>query len=790
VWSGARPNRANASASEQSARGARWWGVSGGAAAALPPIVSDGTAGPGIGYGRTPVPGSLLRSRHKLLAFAFSLALSATSVACRPGPPVAPTWEGKGPVGEKELPLAAAHFVFSRPSTPGRTELARPLADRLLIRARGLLASGRERAGLASLRLAAMIVRTNKVAPETLSNDAVLAFDSAVAGPAARGEEGPAIGMYLFWSVARPADPKPKAHLDALAKWTGSPSDFPPSALVSISREAMRRTEALAYSPTDSDRAAADKSLVEWMDQVVAFKEGERTPARYADEVYAAVLGYRTAGVRLVIGHLRDGDVQGAIDAISSPQTQGFVPDALRRALLDAGSTPNVDGYEQILASLMANAKLEGLEEPISDAVLGTAIAGTGEYPQSSVIAEVVARGLFIAGSGDAAPAILAHALLGTKDDPRRPPAKDLGRAIAVSAAAIRDYADRDDYEAARRTYSATEPLLVAADRIGGVTPSPAMAKTLMGLIEGEAGRPVVATGLFNEALAVEPLATAFAGRARIEAARNDLVSARASIDKALGAKGTEGEPALQSDLWTLSGDYARRAGDANAARNAYEHALKLLVPMRASAKGGTAVEIGARLATIFARYEGAEAKEDEAATYADTAATSGDSRALARLSMVRFLRAVRTVNASRAKAAFRRSVDLGLPMEEQVRAAILARAVGKRANLADDPDLTKVLTTAAAKDDQAGRLAKYALGQLDAATLVAKAGSPRHTLTARFAIAIVTWGTGGLEPARKDLDAVAHSDVIGSVESELALDILEPAKGAIPGSPKGVPGL
>jgi len=719
------------------------------------------------------------------LVLAFSFAIAASSVACRPSPPVAPTWEGKSgaPIADKDLPLAAAHYVFSRPGTPGRTELARPLAERLLIRSRGLFAAGRERAGLASVRLAAMIVRTNKVAPESLSNDAVIAFDAAVSGPASRGEEGPSIGMYLFWSVARPGDAKPKAHLDALAKWTGSPSDFPPSALVSIARESIRRSEALAYSPTAADRPASDKALVEWMGQVVAFKEGERTPARYADEVYSAVLGYRTAGVRLTIGHLRDGDVQGAVDAISPPETQGFVPDGLRRALLDAGATPSVDGYEQVLGSLLANAKLEGLEEPISDAVLGTAITATGDYPQSGVIAEVVARGMFISGSGDAAPAILAHALLGTKDDPRRPPAKDLGRALSVSAAAIRDYADRDDYEASRRTYAASEPMLLAADRIGGVTPSTPMVKTLMGLIEGEAGRPAVATALFNDALATESLATAYAGRARIEA-RTDLAAARASLDKALSAKGTDGESALQSDLLMLSGDYARRAGDVNASRSAYERALKLLVPMRAAAKGPGAAEIGARLATIFARFEGAEAKEDEAATYADSAGAS-DSRAVMRLSLTRFLRAVRTVNATRAKAAFRRAIDLGLPAEDQVRAAVLARAISKRANLAEDAEVTKVLTTAAAKDDVAGRLAKLALGQMDVAAVVAKAGSPRHVLTARFVAAIASWGANGLEPARKDLESVARADVIGSVESELALDILEPAKGAIPGTPK-----
>lgn len=729
-------------------------------------------------------------SRH-LLAFTLGLAIASTSIGCHPSAPVAPSWDGRlgAPIAEKDLPLAAAHYSFSRAGTPGRTDLARPLADRLLIRAKALFASGRERAGLAAVRLAAMIIRTNKAAPESLSNDAVSAFEAAVTGPAARGEEGPSIGLYLFWSVARPTDAKPRAHLDALAKWTGSPADFPPSTLVSIARESVRRSEALAYSPTDADRAASDKSLLEWMDQVVAFKEGERTPARYGDEVYSAVLGYRTSGVRLIAAHLRDGDVPGAVEAISAPQTQGFIPDALRRALLDAGATPSIDAYEQVVAALIPNAKLDGMEDAISDAVMGTSLAATGDHPQSGPLPEVVARGFFLAGSGDVAPAVLARALLGTRDDPRRPPAKDLGRAISVSAAAIRDYADREDYDAARRTFTASEPLLLAADRIGGVTPSSAMVKTLMGLVEGEAGRGGAARVFFNEALAVESIATAFAGRARIEAKENDLVAARASIDKALAAKGTEGEPALQADLSILAGDYARRAGDVNTARNAYERALKLLAPMRKDAKGATAAEINARIAGILTRFEGAESKEDEAASFAEAAGAS-DSRALTRLSMMRFLRAIRTQNASRAKEAFRRSRAAALSTEDQVRAAILARAISKRAGLADDGEIMKVLTSAAVRDDAGGRLAKFALGQLDAATLMAKAPTPRRVLSAKLAVALVAWANGGVDAARKDLEAVARAEVIGTIDGELALEVLEPTKGAIPGAPKGIPGL
>ncbi len=735
----------------------------------------------GIGYRRPPVrrPAS-----HRLLAALFGALLLTPALGCRPSAPVAPSWEGAAgaPISEKDLPLAATHYVFSRPGTPGRTELARPLADRLLQRAGASFASGREQSALAAMRLAAMLVRANKAAPEGLSDPAVAVFERAVVGPGARGEEGVAIGMYLFWSVARPADPRPKAHLDALAKWTGSPADFPPSALVTIGREALRRSEALAYAPNDADRPAADKALVDWMDEVVAFKDGQRTPARYGDEVYAAVLGYRTSGVRLVANHLRDGDVNGAIDAIGAPQTESFVPDAIRRALLDAGATPSAEGYEQIIAAMLPAAKLEGLDAAVSDAVLGTALAGIADHQSSTVLAEVAARGLLMAGSGDAAPAILARALLGTRDDPRRPPAKDLGRALAVTSAAILDYADRDDYDAARRTFASAEPLIVAAERIGGVSPSPAMLKTRMGKVEGEAGKPAVARKLFDDAIAAEPLATALAGRARLEAREGNLAAARASIAKALSSGGIEGEPALEADLRILAGDYARLAGDAAAARTEYERGLKLLASLGKQAKGASAAEVFARVVTVLVRFEGAAEREDDAAALAETA--GGDARAVSRVIFTRFLRALRTVDVSRAKALFRRAGEVGLSQEEQVRAAILARAILKRAGRPDDSDVSRALTQAAAKDDAAGRLARVALGQLDVATATAKAGSPRRELDLRFAAAISKWGASGLAAAKPDLEAIASADVVGAMQSELAREVLDPSKGVLPGAP------
>jgi hypothetical protein len=158
---------------------------------------------------------------------------------------------------------------------------------------------------------------------------------------------------------------------------------------------------------------------------------------------------------------------------------------------------------------------------------------------------------------------------------------------------------------------------------------------------------------------------------------------------------------------------------------------------------------------------------------------------------MLRFLRPLRTLDAKRARATFRRALDLGLPDAEQVTAALIARAVGKRAGLADDADVTKALTTAAAKDDSAGRLARFGLGQIDANTLVQKAGSPRKVVAAKLAIALQSWAANA-PSAKSDLEAVAHADVVPAIESELAIELLEPAKGSIPGvvAPKTVAGL
>lgn len=721
-------------------------------------------------------------------AWSSALAVSLVGVAaagCRPNAPVAPTYAFRpgAPVEETDVPLALAHYTFSAPAAPGRTQLAKPLADRLMVRAGRMLLEGRERTALASLRLASTLLRVNKVGPELLSDPAVSVLDRAVLGPAARGEDGAALGLYGLWALARPNDPKPKPHLEALDVWTSAPADFPKSPLVTAGRVAMRKNDAFVYTPNDKGGAEAEQALLEWMDRVVAFKEGERVQARYVDEVYYAVLGARTAGVRLVARRLRDGDVPGAIEVVGSPQAQGFVPETLRRALLDAGSTPSLDGYTDLVAALLPSIKVETLEEVVADAALGTALAATPDFPQSALLAEVVARGLLLAGSGDAAPAILARSLLGTKEDPRRPSAKDLGRALGISGAAIRDFADREDWDAARRAYLAAAPLVGAADQIGKVEPSGAVLRTLMGVVEGQAGRPGAARTLFDEALAIEPIATAWAGKARLEAREGNLGAAREAMAKALSEKALLSEPGVEADLRLLAGDYARRAGDVAAAQTSYLRALELLQPLRLTSKGNGLAEVQLRIALVHARFEGGVVKEDEAWAAAEAAAT--DAPLLARIVSSRMLRALRTTDAVRAKATFKRALDIGLAPDPLARLAVLVRAVQRRAGVPTDLETEKALMAVSGADTLTGRLARHALGKADAATTLDKVAAGKQAIQAKFYVALVKWGAEGLAAAQADLASVARGEVIGLLESDLALELVETGKGALPGAPK-----
>lgn len=725
-----------------------------------------------------------MRSRLLVASFALLLGLSSlSSVACHTPPAVAPTYEVKSgaPVAEADLPLAFTHYVYSQPSTVGRTGLAKGLAERLFLRARVLFEAGREKSALAAVRLAAGILRANKVDPTVLSDSSIAALDIAVQGPAARGEEGPSMGLYELWQSARPSDPRPKDHLVALSTWAASKQGFP-SALVDLGRDGLRRSEALAYMPTDRDRPIADEALVRWMEQIIAFKDGERTKERYGDEVYWAVLGFHTAGPRLVADHLRDGDLGGAVEAISAPQAQEFVSAPLRRALLDAGATPSTEGYRALLGALIGEMHREPVEEAMSDAILGTALVGAPQYPADPTLAEAIAQGALVSGAGDAAPAVLARALLGTKDDPRRPAAKDVGNALLVTAGAMRAYGDREDYDGARRTYAAAAPLLVAANDVGNVDPSSAMITTLMAQIEGEAGRLDVARKLFDDAISAEPLPTALAGRARLDARDGNLSEARNRVEKALKSKNLEHEPVLHADLLALAGDLARRDGDVQAARAAYEQSLRLLSELKSS-KNVMETDLARRAARVLSRFVEADGKEDVAASIAETA--QNDPTGVSASLMHRFIRAMRGPDAKRARADFRRAMDLGLPAEDLVRAAVLARSIAKRANATPDPDVQHVLATAAAKDDLAGRLARFALGTLDVDTLLGKTATPRHRQHALLVVAMVKWGEGGVAAAKSDLDRVLKEGVLGAVDVDLALEALEPEKGALPGGGK-----
>jgi tetratricopeptide (TPR) repeat protein len=500
--------------------------------------------------------------------------------------------------------------------------------------------------------------------------------------------------------------------------------------------------------------------------------------------MYWAAVGAQAAGDLLVAGHLRDGDVGGAVGAVSELANDGqrkFVHEELRSALFAAGAEPTEEGYAGVIGALLGEAKkIQGLDEPMGDAILGVSLAAVAAHPRSTELAEVLAHGLLFSGAGDAAPAILSHALLGTADDPRRPAAKDLGRALTISASAIRDYADREDFEGARRTYKAASPLLLAADEVGGVSPTSAEVKTLMAIVEGEAGQPTVARSLFDEALAAEALPVALAGRARIDARDGDLGAARARLDKAIASPRFQEDLLIAVDIRTMAGDFARRAGDQAAARGHYEEALRLLAAARA--KGTTAPDVARRAERVYSRFLGMTDKEDDAASVVEA---GNDAKAATYSVLHRFLRALRGPDAPRARVAFRRAMDLGLQGEDLVRAAILARAIAKRANVTPDPDVSKVLTAASAHDDPAGRLARFALGTLDAKTLVAKAGTPRHTLYAKLAIALATWSSGDTAAAKPALEEVARAEILGTLETELALEMLEPDKAVLPGVTK-----
>lgn len=716
-------------------------------------------------------------------------ALGAGALGCHGRGPVAPTYEHRGgaPVSDEELPLATAQYAFSAPKSAARKDLARPLADRLLQRSSRLFARGREAQGLATVRLAAMLLRTQQIAASDLSDPAVAALEAAVNGPAARGEEGTALGLYAFWSTARPADARPKAHLENLYAWSAPQSGV--SFLIEASRDARRKSDALAYTPTIELRTATDAALYRWMDGVILFKdrEGKRALDRYGDEAYAAVTGYRQSGLRLLAGHLRDGDLDGAIEAMDDAKAEGFVPEDLRQALREGGS---VAGYHEIIGTCVKYTKIEGLEEPLGDAILGVGLLGTGEHPTDVTLAEVSARGFLVAGEGDAAPAILARALLGTKDEPRRPGTKELTRALVVTAAALRDFADREDWDAARRTYANAGPILESADKIGGVSGQVAGVRTLVGYLEAEAGRPDLSRSILQASLATEPTAAAYAGLAALDAREGKLAEARAWLDKALAVEGVGIDAALQADVLSDAGDLARRAGEVERARAFYERSLRVLVPLRATAKGAAAAELGRRIARTLAHVEGAADKEDEYATAAESAAN--DPRLLSWTARQRFLRPLRAADPKRARAAFARGVALGLKGTDLVEIAVMLRAIDRRAGLPLDADADKLLRALATKDDAAGKIAKAVLEGGDLGALAASLAEPRQAIAARFALALGKWAGSGPAGARAELLAVVQDVHVGVLEAELAQEALEPATGAIPGdiTSKQVPGL
>ncbi len=712
-------------------------------------------------------------------------ALGVGALGCHGSPAVAPKWVPAAnlrEVRDDELAVAYAEWVM-RGATGARDAIATPIAERLLARAKSQLEGGRERTALVLVRQALSVLRLAHVPPQRLSDAAVSTLAAAVEVVSRTGDEGAASGLYSLWSAARPEDARPRGHLEAIGDWLRDGDRAVRGDLSRKQRELYRASDALPFELDPSRFAAVDRLGADWVGRLQQIRRLDRGGGP-VDPERAEALDYyaRSTAVRLLTHHLRDGDLAAGAALTERPELGPEINGPLRVAISDANASHGGEACAMVLRELSPAARLDGLADAVSDAATGVAFACLPHNAHDAAIAEVAARGELAAGLGDAAVALLARALLGTEDDPRRPAATELGTALTVSANAIREDETREDYASARRAFAAAAPLVSAADDVGAVTPSASAVRALMAQIEGEAGDPTASERLVALALEHEPSAAAHAQRARLARARGDLDGARQAVRSAL-ALDRPTEPLPMAIHRALEGDLARLAGDASQARASYEAALGLLLPLRASLTGPASADVGARIAAIHRHFAGGELLEDAASTMAESAA-SGAPGLTGRLVLGRFARALARLDPKAAKAAFHRALELGVPADERVIGAALARAVSVRAGASVDPTITQEIESISTRDDEAGRLARVALGKEDPAAAMSKARNARRAQQIELVLAAMAWAARAPD-AQAKLLAIAHGKVIGSTAALLAEAMAMPERAFLDGSPK-----
>ncbi|WP_437670952.1 hypothetical protein [Sorangium sp. So ce131] len=728
-----------------------------------------------------------LLPRRRLARGLAALALALSPAACgasgspgAKGPPGAA--EGRvAPVDVRDADFSASLYTIVRDGTPGaqRTGLLVGVIRRQLAHAAARFNAGQPDRGLASVLGALYLVRPGEGRAEMVDAVGERALAGAIERLSPRGDEGRVRALMELRAATLPSGSRARAeideHLAALDRWMKDTRTGGPLEQLGMEQRASVSRALIDSRPESIQRAAA--ATAAWIDRAIEFniefRQGGKRPER--DEAVEAARALESGGASMAALFLRYGDAKGAIEQIDRTSARRVVPPGLYERVKAAASADDAASW-QALASAFAHHEAQerdaetGISQDLLDGALwGTALEAYRRDPLSQDSAALLSQVMIRLGMSEATPLVVGGAL------GDRPSPDALGAALGLVLSALAEEASTDDFDAARRTYSAAGPLLVLADRAarggGGVDPSGARVRSLMASLELRAGNLAAALPLLRAATAAEPTVNGLTVLAMAERQASEPQAALEDVRRALGAPDARSAPLEVIQAHLLAFELHRDAGTQDRAKESLDAALSAALDARQRARDpGAKARVERMLARILDGY--GDAKGAGRAYERAFNLVTAEPPQLGATMLDAVGRALVRRDLPAARRALKRALEANVDEDDLVYGGLWVLLLERSMGVATDGTAGRALEAATNRATWTGKLAAWANGRISDADLAKLAQSAAQRVEAQFYTAMARKAAG--DPgADERLRTVSKSPVVDLLEVHLAREML-----------------
>ncbi|WP_437275614.1 hypothetical protein WME90_30755 [Sorangium sp. So ce375] len=726
--------------------------------------------------------------RRRLGRGLAALALALSPVACAasgsPGAKGPPGAEARvAPVEVRDADFSASLYTIVRDGkqSPQRTGLLIGVIRRQLAHAAGRFNAGQPDRAVASVLGALYLVRPGEGRAEMIDAVGERAIDGAIDRLSPRGDEGRVQALMEIRAAALPSGSRARAESDehraALEQWMKETRTGGPLEQLGADQRAAVSRALVDGRPESIQRAAAVTAA--WIDRAIEFnieyRQGNARPER--EEAVEAARALESGGASLAALFLRYGDAKGAIEQIDRTSARRVIPPGLYERLKAAASDDDAVSWQALAAAFAQHEAQErdaetGMRQDLLDgAIWGTALEAYRRDPLNYDSATLLSQVLIRLGMSEAAPLVIASAL------GDRPSPGALGAALGLVLSALSEEASNDDFEAARRTYNASGPLLVLADRAvrGGAAldPSGARVRSLMASLELRAGNLVAALPLLRAATAAEPTVNGLTVLAMAERQSGEPQAALEDVRRALGAPDARAAPLEIIQAHLLAFELHRDAGTQDRAKESLDAALAAALDARQRARdSGAKARTERLLGRVLDGYG-----DEKAATRAYERAfalVAAEPPQLGATMLDAVGRALVERDLPAARRALKRGLEANVDEEDLVYGGLWVMLLERSLGVATDGTAGRALDGTTSRASWTGKLAAWANGGLSDADLGRLARSAAQRVEAQFYTAMAR-KVAGDAGADERLRAVSKSPVIDLLEVHLAREMLAP---------------